>query len=527
MSQAIHKDPPSPPRELFPTREIGALVAIVGVLVGMGYLLWRGGNAKPAGPAPDRLVNVKLLTDIDRSVCGEPTRTGIPHVISMVYSDDKRRWIEDAAEQFSDLCPNIQVKLDPREDLEAADVILLGEVKPTLWAPADELALRYIDHHWKHQSKDVLFRIEDQISLARSPLIALVWEDRMRVLDAIRDAQAKGGPRVPWHGPGPWAEMACALVPEEPEPFYVALEDRVPGRWIDWYEPLIPPPAPPVKPARGARKPPPPPPPVEVEYTPEFPTVNEIQRWGRVKFGHTSPTRSTSGLEALYLMAYDYVMPPDRRPPLADETARGIGLTGADAERFIISGEHLRLEFTQSLAERDEDLRNWLGRCEGGLENPLWSARLLTETMFNVGGGRFDGILTYEHLVFSVLKRIDDHARVMRTMRVIYPQPTIVNQHPVVMLWPDDPALGVQREAAERWISFLRSRPIQEKAIEYGFRPASPEVSIRAFDSYTNPFVHLRRYGISFQVPLEEPPRLDGPGIQGLIGLWEDATGRN
>ena len=264
----------------------------------------------------------------------------------------------------------------------------------------------------------------------------------------------------------------------------------------------------------------------EPEYRPAFPTVEEIRSWGRVKFGHTSPTRSTSGLEALYLMAYDFVLPPEKRRPASDE-ASGKVLTGAAAEKHIVSGEHMRDDFKQSLMEQDQELRTWLQRCEGGLPKPLWSARLLTETLFNVGGGRFDGILTYEHLVFSVLSRIDSHAKVMRNMRVIYPQPTIVNQHPIVMLWPDDPGRQSELAAAKRWVDFLRSRSIQEKAMEYGFRPASPEVSIRAFDSYSNPFVHLRRYGISFQVPLSEPPRLDGAAIQNLIGLWEDATGRN
>jgi len=111
-------------------------------------------------------------------------------------------------------------------------------------------------------------------------------------------------------------------------------------------------------------------------------------------------------------------------------------------------------------------------------------------------------------------------------MEVIYPSPTLMNQHPVVVLDAGNIS-PEEKRAAEKWIDYLRSDEIQKKAVDFGFRSVNPRVSIREYDSEDNPFLKYRRYGIDFESPIVEPPRLESAPIADLVRLWQDATGRN
>jgi hypothetical protein len=224
-------------------------------------------------------------------------------------------------------------------------------------------------------------------------------------------------------------------------------------------------------------------------------------------------------------MAFDYLLPPSER---TEEDQASLTLNGrAAAMRGTKPLEHLQRSLERALTERREALLQWVRRCEAGLEDPLNSPDLLTKTMFNMGAARYDGVVTYEHLAFQWLGQIDDNENAMHNMRVAYPQPTIMNQHPAVILRPGELARQEEVEAAQRWLAFLTSREMQVRAIEYGLRPVTSEVSIRTFNSETNPFLNLRRYGVSHERELKEPPRLSGEAVAELIKLWEDATGRN
>lgn len=495
-------------------REVLKLLAALGLLGAGVYFLAYGLNRIPGLVPPPRFVDVKTMNLTSRETCGELPKDGLPVTISMLYSEDKREWMEYAADRFARVCPNIQVKLSGMGTIQGAEAILNGRVAPTLWAPADELVLSYLAHRWKERSSEVLFDIDAQLSIAISPLVVLMWEDRLRV---IEETAARGG-----IDEGPWMATMCALVPRDPGPEEIAIEDMVPGRWIDWYGPLVQQPKP--RPGPAARRPAKPKP----TYQQAFPTLEEIQRWGRVKIGHASPRRSAAGLQALYLMAYDYVLPPGERvaPEGQDEDSAG-NARSVEGGGWIMGGEPFREAFADAFAARKDALQRWLTRCEAGLEAPPENSGALTDMMFHVGTARYDGIVTHEQLVFEVLERIDDHEGAMRNVRLLYPQPTLVNQHPVVFLWPEDPFRAPLLDAAQRWVGFLRSQEMQLKAIEYGFRPANPEVSIEAFDEPTNPFLHLQRYGVSTEVVIEEPPRVDGEIVGELIKIWEDASGRN
>src|SRR5262249_21765072 len=133
-----------------------------------------------------------------------------------------------------------------------------------------------------------------------------------------------------------------------------------------------------------------------------LPAPEELRSWGAMKIRHASPPRSLSGLEALYLMAYDHVLPPKERPK--------------------DSGE-IRGAFERALAEKKGELSAWLSRCERDLPAPLRSTRLLTETMVNVGSSRYDGVVTFEHTALHFLPWVDAVGNARREARVFYMQP--------------------------------------------------------------------------------------------------------
>jgi len=443
------------------------------------------------------IIDVKTTTTTQTDLCGPVNRDGRPEVISMIYSTDKEEWIEDSANRFAKLCPNVQVKLKGMGEIESANAILSGEEAPTLWAPADELILRYLDTRWRNEkgAGKPIFQMEEQISLVVSPLVGLIWDDRLQVFDAIANARD-------WRKTGPWVEGMCPLVPTKPSLTGMPIEEMLPGKWIDWYNPTFPSSDEPPVPVPRRRKAEP----GEPKYRAPFPSVDQMRAWGRVKFGHTSPTRSASGLEALYLMAYDYVLPPASR-------------TGKPEEDLEL--------FSRTFTEKKDDLFAWLRRCEAGLEPAPESAPLITEAIFNMGPSKYDAVVTYEHLTLAIFDRFDRYASAVSDLRIFYPRPTIINHHPVVFLDLDKNQTDAQRSAAHKWIEYLLRPEVQKRAIEFGFRPANETVSIRDYDSPKNAFLKFRRYGVQFAEPLKEPTRASGELVYELVRIWQDATGRN
>lgn len=503
-------------------REFASMAVIVGLLGAVAYAFVRDQLQMHHAETP-LIVDVKTTTSEQEAFCGPNTRDGRPTPISMLYSDDKQPWIEETAQVFSKLCPNIQVKLTPMDDVSSADAILAGNEKPTLWAPADNLIVEYLDARWqKERSSDPrMFEEKGRLSIAASPLVLLIWRDRAQVLNRIDSS------RTSTHGP--WVTANCAQVPVDANLDGVVLSDMVPGTWIDWYNPLSPASVA-VQTNKTKKQNEPKADDVEVQdprsvYRAPFPSLERIRSWGRVKFVHTSPTRSAVGLESIYLMAYDYVLPlathsdevkKFHRDVLGDPSKRG----------QILPLDMQKSEFTSGLQAKREQLLKWMRRCEAGLDPAPKSPRLLTDSFFHVGASRYDAVVTYEHLVFDIFKQIDEHGGAVTPMEVVYPSPTLMNQHPVLMrreseLQPE------QKRAAEKWVAYLRSEDAQKRAINRGLRPANSLISIRDYDSEDNPFLKYRRYGVDFESPIVEPPRLDEAAIADLVRLWQDATGRN
>ena len=54
-------------------------------------------------------------------------------------------------------------------------------------------------------------------------------------------------------------------------------------------------------------------------------------------------------------------------------------------------------------------------------------------------------------------------------------------------------------------IGYLRGRPVQERALSYGFRPADTSVPLKTAAS-TNPFTRLSQHGVKIEIPPDQPP---------------------
>jgi len=501
-------------------RELASVAVIVGLLGALGYAFIRDQLQMHHGETP-LIVDVKTTTSEQEALCGPNTRDGRPTPISMLYSDDKQPWIEDAAQVFSKLCPNIQVKLKPMDDVSSADAIVAGSEKPTLWAPADNLIVEYLEARWKKERPNdaAMFREDGRLSIASSPLVLLIWRDRAQVMRRIFAS------RNDTHGP--WVTATCPQVPVEANLDGVVLSDMVPGTWIDWYNPLLPPVAAPTKAKKQAEVKSDD---VEVQdprsiYRAPFPSLDRIRSWGRVKFVHTSPTRSAVGLESIYLMAYDYVLPLAQRSDEAKTFQRNV-LSDPTKRGQVVGLEMQKADFAQGLQDKREQLLKWMRRCEAGLDPAPKSPRLLTDSFFHVGSSRYDAVVTYEHLVFDIFKQIDEHGGAVTPMEIIYPASTLMNQHPVLTRQGNE-LQAEEKLAAEKWVAYLRSEDVQKKAIDMGLRPANSKISIREYDSEDNPFLKYRRYGVDIDTPIVEPPRLDDVAIADLVRIWQDATGRN
>jgi serine/threonine-protein kinase len=196
--------------------------------------------------------------------------------------------------------------------------------------------------------------------------------------------------------------------------------------------------------------------------------------WGRFKFGHTDPTRSNSGLLTLVLMAYEFV-----------NKERGLTLDDVAQQQFL---DWLR-SFEQAVA-----------RPGGSLIN---STGTLMREMVLRGPSQYDCLLVYENLAIDYLSSARDR---WGELHVDYPEPNMWNEHPYYILdvpWSNE----TERTAAAEFLAFLMSKPIQGKALEHGFRPGNPDISVRFPES---PLLRHAQHGLQVDLPrMCEPPQAD------------------
>ena len=190
-------------------------------------------------------------------------------------------------------------------------------------------------------------------------------------------------------------------------------------------------------------------------------TIAGKPEWGLFKFGLTDPNQSNSGLMTLILLAYEY-------------SQKTSGLIGDEirAPKFL-------------------DYMSTLERGVTGLSNS--TGNLMAEMVVK-GPSSYDVLMVYESVVIDSIQNAETR---WGDLRVIYPKFTLWNDNPYYILntpW----TTPAHQKAADAFLKFLMSEPIQLRALRHGFRPGNPSVSLKRPDS---PFVRYDKIGLNIDLP--------------------------
>ena len=198
-------------------------------------------------------------------------------------------------------------------------------------------------------------------------------------------------------------------------------------------------------------------------------------QWGPFRFGHTHPESSNSGLIALMAEAYA-------------GAGKVHGLTLDDLAR--------------------PEVGNYISGIEQSVVHYGSSTGFFGDRLILNGPAYLSAAVLYESVV------IDSYIKnPVEPLVAIYPKEGT--------FWSDHPVGIVQRpwvtpehqEAGKAYIDYLLSRPVQEKALGYGFRPSLPEIPL------TKPFDAA--HGVD---PKEPQTVLEEPGAEILnatLNLWK------
>ena len=340
-----------------------------------------------------------------------------PVEITFVYGTEKKDWVEAAVAGFRQQHPEITVTLVARGSLEAAQQILDGGLKPTLFSPADTMVMNLLASDWATKYNRPLFGQGDDAAqpLLLTPLVFVVWEDRAKLL-----VDAGGGSLS-------WKKIHQAVMS--------------PKGW---------------------------------------PAVGGKPQWGFVKLGHTDPTKSNSGLQALLLMSLEFW-----------------------GKNTLEIGDVL-----------DEKYQAFIREIERGVTKFEPSTGTFMTDMVRFGPSKYDIAVVYESLAVSQIENAQGR---WGNLRIYYPTPTMWSDHPAAVL--DAPwVTPAQRTAGKALLDHLRSKEVQATALSFGFRPADPSVPIKTADAQ-NPFTRLATYGVALELPPVAPPP-DGPVVRNLLMMW-------
>jgi ABC-type Fe3+ transport system substrate-binding protein len=209
-------------------------------------------------------------------------------------------------------------------------------------------------------------------------------------------------------------------------------------------------------------------------------TIAAKPDWGLFKFGHTNPVQSNSGLMTIVLAAYSY-----------QNKTNNLNL------KDVV----------------DVGFQNWLEKLELSANGMSNSTGNMMKEMVLKGPSSFDALLVYESVAIDYLKNAEGR---WGQIKVVYPEYNAWNENPYYVLnvpWSNDD----QKKAADKFLTFLLSEPIQKESLNHGFRPANTNVPVKFPES---PFVRYANYGI--QVDLQkicDPPKAEV--VTNLLASWQ------
>jgi len=203
--------------------------------------------------------------------------------------------------------------------------------------------------------------------------------------------------------------------------------------------------------------------------------------WGYIKFGHTDPEASNSGLMTLLSMTFEFF-------------GKSTGLNSTD----ILS---------------NTEYQNWLT----GMENTISQFGESTGTYMNdivaYGPSVYDFVTVYEA---TAIEHADNARGRYGELKVYYPSYTIMSDHPFCLVTAEWVSPEKQ-QAAREFRKFLQSNEAQKKALlEYGFRPIDASIDLSQSES---PFSKYSSMGVSTSIPPEiKIP--DADFLSTLLDFW-------
>ena len=108
--------------------------------------------------------------------------------LTVVYSSEKKEWMEAATAAFEKKHPEIAVKLSKEGSLDAGEAIVAGKEKPVLWSPADSVVLELFAADWKAKHGGELFVTKGEDApqpLLLTPVVWIAWDDTAQAIGAI------------------------------------------------------------------------------------------------------------------------------------------------------------------------------------------------------------------------------------------------------------------------------------------------------------------------------------------------------
>jgi hypothetical protein len=208
--------------------------------------------------------------------------------------------------------------------------------------------------------------------------------------------------------------------------------------------------------------------------------------WGFFKFGHTLPTKSNSGLVTLILMGYDYY----------------------NESRDLTLGQITATPF-----------QDWMNGTERAASDTVESTGTLMRDMVLKGPSTYDALFVYESVAIDYLKNAEGRSG---RLHVVYPKYNIWNDNPYYILdasW----STPEQKKAAQAFLDFLMTEPMQKLSLTHGFRPGDPNVPIKFPES---PFVQYASYGLQTDLPVVcDPPKPEV--MNNLLVGWQRSQGNH
>ena len=363
--------------------------------------------------------------DGEKAAKGADTKPTEVVTLPFLYSTEKKAWIRDAVADFEKANPGIKVDLQGKGSLDAVRELVDGQVKPVLWSPADHVALNLAASDWQQKYGAPLFAEEGDDAPQPLVLTPLVFVAWQDRGDVLTE-----------HGKVDitWQRLHTVLSANE-----------------------------------------------------GWPAIGGQADWGFVKLGHTNPTRSNSGLQAVILMAYDF------------------------------HGKRAGLQVGDAL---DQGFQSFIKTVEKGVPAFGSSTGTFMKEMVLYGPSKYDVVVTYENLAIEQLPNAQGR---WGNLRIYYPKQTMWSSHPIALI-KGDWVTDAQRDAARKLMTFLRGTEAQTKALQYGFRPSDPSIPLIGKGA-RNPFDAAKAFGARIDIPsvVEPPP---GPVVHNLMEMWSRLVGR-